>query len=79
MFFYEVTATAYLHHMVRRLVGSQIAVARGLISLEQFESVLKSCHLANNKWMAPAQGLTLTEVTYPPAGMSRDTYLQSKD
>jgi tRNA pseudouridine38-40 synthase len=78
-FIYEVEATAYLHHMVRRLVGTQVAVGRGLLSLEAFVALLKSADLSQNKWIAPPQGLTLTQVHYPPPGISRDAYRQSED
>jgi tRNA pseudouridine38-40 synthase len=75
---YEIEATAYLHHMVRRLVGNQIAVGAGRLSLEDFTSLLRSQDLAQNKWIAPPQGLTLTKVRYPPAGMSREDYLKEQ-
>jgi len=75
---YEIEATAYLHHMVRRLVGNQIAVGLGRLSLEDYESLLRSQDLAQNKWIAPPQGLTLTKPRYPPAGMSREDYLKEQ-
>ncbi|MDQ7026966.1 MAG: tRNA pseudouridine(38-40) synthase TruA [Anaerolineae bacterium] len=74
MFIYEVEATAYLHHMVRRLVGTQIAVGRGQLSVAEFEALLHSADLSQNKWIAPPQGLTLVQVSYPPPTSSRDTY-----
>lgn len=79
LFIYEVVATAYLQHMVRRLVGSQIAVGQGRLALDEFESLLTHADLSQNKWIAPPQGLTLTGVQYPPPGISRDTYQQSED
>lgn len=74
---YEVEATAFLHHMVRRLVGMQVAVGIGKINLEEFEAIFHSHDLHQNKWIAPPQGLTLTSVTYPPMGISRDEYLKA--
>jgi len=73
---YEIEATAFLHHMVRRLVGNQLAVGLGRLSPEAFEGLLRSQDLAQNKWIAPPHGLTLTKVRYPPAGMSREDYLK---
>jgi tRNA pseudouridine38-40 synthase len=73
---YEIEATAYLHHMVRRLVGNQVAVGLGRLSPEDYEGLLRSQDLAQNKWIAPPHGLTLTKVRYPPAGMSREDYLK---
>jgi tRNA pseudouridine38-40 synthase len=75
---YEIEATAYLHHMVRRLVGNQVAVGAGRLSLEDFHSLLRSQDLAQNKWIAPPQGLSLAAVSYPPAGMSREDYLKAQ-
>lgn len=77
-FIYEVEATAFLHHMVRRLVGLQVAVGSGKISLELFEQVFHSRDLSQNKWMAPPQGLTLINVKYPPEGISRKDYLKAQ-
>jgi len=59
---YQVTANRFLHHMVRRMVGGMLAVARSKISLTQFKRYL------NNKdevrFSVPAAGLILTRVTY---------------
>jgi len=65
--FYEVEATAFLHHMVRRLVGMQIALGQGKIALKEFEAIFHRADLACNKWVAPPQGLTLLSVRYPSA------------
>lgn len=78
MFIYEVEATAFLQHMVRRLVGMQIAVGRGRISLQTFETVFRSCDLSQNKWLAPPQGLTLARVSYPPPDNSSQQMQWSK-
>jgi tRNA pseudouridine38-40 synthase len=78
-FIYEVEASAYLHHMVRRLVGTQVAIGSGQLTLEMFEAIFRSADLSQCKWIAPPQGLTLVEVSYPPAGLSRDAYLQAQE
>lgn len=65
---YEVEATAFLYHMVRRMVGSIVAVGRGQCSLQAFEAMFRSADLSQNKWMAPPQGLVLTGVQYPAPG-----------
>lgn len=75
---YEIEATAYLHHMVRRLVGIQVAVGAGRLEEDGFEAVFHSCDLSQCKWIAPPQGLTLLRVSYPPSGMRRDAYLQAQ-
>jgi len=76
---YEVEATAFLYHMVRRFVGLQVAVGKGRISLDEFEAIFRSCDLNRNKWVAPPYALTLIEVTYPPMGMSRDEYIKTQE
>lgn len=77
-FTYEIEATAYLHHMVRRLVATQVAVGTGQLAEDSFKAIFNSCDLSQCKWMAPAQGLTLLKVRYPPSGISRDAYLQAQ-
>ncbi|MEW5873272.1 MAG: tRNA pseudouridine(38-40) synthase TruA [Chloroflexota bacterium] len=61
---FEIWADAYLYHMVRRLVGFQVAIGQGALlpgSLEElFESEAKSLV----QMMAPPQGLCLVEVRY---------------
>jgi len=70
MLVYEVEATAFLQHMVRRLVGAQVALGRGQIDVEVFAAILASREIANAKWLAPPQGLTLVGVRYPPMDAS---------
>lgn len=65
LFVYEVEATAFLQHMVRRLVGMQVAVGRGLITQTDFNAIFDSRDLARSQWLAPPQGLSLTAVRYP--------------
>jgi tRNA pseudouridine38-40 synthase len=79
MFIYEVEATAYLEHMVRRLVGAQVAVGRGKLSLDGFDALLASRNLSQNKWIAPPQGLSLAAVSYPPPGISRSEFTKKHD
>lgn len=61
---YEVVGTAFLHHMVRRIVGLQIDVARGQMALDEFEAIFKAADLAHRGTVAPAQGLVLVQVRY---------------
>jgi tRNA pseudouridine38-40 synthase len=61
---YTVQATAFLHHMVRRMVGMQVDVGRGWLTLADFECIFRSADLAQAKTMAPPQGLTLVQVQY---------------
>lgn len=61
---YTVEATAFLYHMVRRLVGMQAAVGAGRLSLEHYEAIFRSADLSQAKHMAPPHGLTLVAVQY---------------
>jgi len=61
----EVCATAFRKNQVRNLAGHLAAIALGLAKPES----LRELALRSRPWMgarAPAQGLTLLEVLYPP-------------
>jgi tRNA pseudouridine38-40 synthase len=62
---FHVTANRYLHHMVRYLVGTMVAVARGERPLAELEALLDDpdSGLVTSP-PAPAQGLFLTRVEY---------------
>jgi tRNA pseudouridine38-40 synthase len=62
---YEVEATAFLHHMVRRIVGLMVDVGRGKIDLPEFDTIFRSADLSLSKTLAPPQGLVLEKVRYP--------------
>lgn len=62
---YTVEANAFLYHMVRRMVGVQLAVGRGRMSIDQFMTIFQSASLENIKHMAPPHGLVLEKVRYP--------------
>ena len=61
---YEIEATAYLYHMVRRIVGTLVAIGRGDLTLTEFKALFASCDVSQVKVMAPPQGLTLVRVDY---------------
>ena len=61
---YDIEATAFLHHMVRRIVGGLVDVGRGRMSVEAFEAVLLSKDISQVRTMAPPQGLVLKHVNY---------------
>jgi tRNA pseudouridine38-40 synthase len=75
---FEVTAQAFLYHMVRRMVFMQVAIAQGNLGMEELiralstgkdftdqvgEATVPSDRLVHG--LAPAQGLILAEVHYP--------------
>jgi tRNA pseudouridine38-40 synthase len=63
---YRVQATAFLQHMVRRIVGMTVDVGRRRLSIEQFEADFRAADLTRAKTLAPPQGLILVAVDYPP-------------
>ncbi len=61
---YTVEATAFLQHMVRRIVSVLVSLGRGMKSLDFFEAMLHQPLLRAGVTIAPPQGLTLTRVRY---------------
>ena len=60
-----ITANAFLHHMVRNLVGALIAVGTGDRNEDWLREVLASRDRTRAGVTAPAQGLYFTAVEYP--------------
>jgi len=63
----EVTANAFLHHMVRNLVGVLIEIGRAEQPVEWARRVLESRDRTQGGITAPAEGLYLWSVEYPSA------------
>ena len=61
-----VVADAFCHSMVRSLVGALIAVGEGRRPSDWPASLLSRGERASEVTVAPAHGLTLVEVGYPP-------------
>ncbi len=61
-----VTANAFLQHMVRNITGLLIAIGRGDKEPAWAKTVLESCDRTQGGVAAPAHGLTLIDVAYPP-------------
>lgn len=62
---YEIEATAFLQHMVRRIVGMLVEVGRGRLDVSEFEHIFHRADLSLTKAVAPPQGLFLERVFYP--------------
>ena len=60
---YEITANAFLYHMVRRLVFLQVYFAKGLTTLEDLRRGFEEKAIIK-PGLAPSQGLVLTKVLY---------------
>ena len=62
--FFEVQANAFLYHMVRRLVHTQVVIAQGKFPAEVIVQALAE-QVEVPSGIAPSNGLRLVEVTYP--------------
>ena len=79
----DVCANAFLHHMVRNIVGSLLAVGCESQSVDWFTSVLATQDRTLAAETAPPDGLYLTAVHYPdtfglPATPSGPTLLEGR-
>ena len=67
MFRFSLTANAFLHHMVRNIIGALLYVGNQRISLAEFHAVFKQ----SDRRLAPPtfmpNGLYLAAVEYPQA------------
>lgn len=61
----EIQANAFLHHMVRNIVGALVKIGSGLKEPDWMLSVLQSRDRRAAAETAPADGLYLTRVFYP--------------
>ena len=64
MYVFKIGANRFLHHMIRYLVGTMIAVYEEKIKEEQFDSLLKKPKKNVRIFKAPPQGLILEKVCY---------------
>ncbi|HXR19869.1 MAG TPA: tRNA pseudouridine(38-40) synthase TruA [Steroidobacteraceae bacterium] len=62
----DLTANAFLHHMVRNIVGLLIAIGLGYEPPERARQQLESRARSQGAATAAAQGLYLWQVEYPP-------------
>jgi tRNA pseudouridine38-40 synthase len=61
---FDIEANAFLYRMVRSIVGALARVGRGDLSVDEFQSVMKSRDRSQIKLVAPPQGLCLMQVNY---------------
>lgn len=73
-----VRADAFCHSMVRALVGSLLAVGEGRRPVEWPETVLVGRVRDSRVVVAPAHGLTLEEVGYPPVAELGSRVVQAR-
>ena len=61
---FYITADRFLRNMVRAIVGTLVEIGRGKKSIEDLHSIIASKNRSKAGTSAPAQGLSLTAVTY---------------
>ena len=66
LFLYRVTATGFLHHMVRNLVGTFVQCGAGRLGVNSIPAILQARDRSTSGPTAPATGLFLISVEYPP-------------
>lgn len=63
---FEISANAFLYHMIRRVVFLQVLVGQGRLSLERFALAVEQAQ-PQTPGLAPPHGLNLTRVRYEPS------------
>lgn len=62
---FHITADRFLRNMVRAIVGTLVAIGKNKHSIDDFIKIIESEDRSKAGTSAPAQGLSLTSVTYP--------------
>lgn len=63
--YFVVKANRFLRGMVRAMVGTQLQVARGRISISDLKDIIESGDCTRSDFSVPGYGLYLEEITYP--------------
>ena len=61
----NVTANAFLQHMVRNITGTLAAIGSGDLGTDSMQAILSSKDRKKGGVAAPPHGLTLVDVAYP--------------
>ncbi len=64
---YRVSGSGFLHHMVRNLVGTFLEIGRSAMPVDAVGGILRARERRAAGPTAPARGLFLAQVEYPPA------------
>ena len=68
LFIFEIKANRFLRNMVRAIVGTLLEVNEGKRTMESIPELLESKNRSNAGVSAPAKGLYLVDIEYPPKG-----------
>jgi tRNA pseudouridine38-40 synthase len=66
MLVFTISADRFLRNMVRAIVGTMIEIGFGKMNAEEFETVILNKNRCCAGKSAPAKGLFLTSIEYPP-------------
>ncbi len=66
MLVFTIRADRFLRNMVRSIVGTLIEIGSGKMSKDKFEEIINARDRRKAGKSAPAKGLFLTEIEYPP-------------
>ena len=62
---FHISANRFLRNMVRAIVGTLVAIGQGKNTIEDMSKIIESENRSKAGTSAPAQGLSLTTITYP--------------
>lgn len=71
---FTIRGDRFLRNMVRAIVGTLVDVGRGRYSVEDFREIVLSRDLSRASGGAPAEGLYLSDVSYPMELFERKTF-----
>ncbi|MEG0468255.1 MAG: tRNA pseudouridine(38-40) synthase TruA, partial [Mucinivorans sp.] len=74
---FTIRADRFLRNMVRSIVGTLVDVGRGRYTVAEFRTIIESRDLARSSAGAPAQGLFLSDVVYPPELFERKLFTKN--
>ena len=63
---FTIKADRFLRNMVRSIVGTMIDIGFGKINIEEFKAIILAKDRSKAGMSAPAKGLFLTDIEYPP-------------
>lgn len=70
---YKVKSNRFLRGMVRGLVGTMLQAGRGIISISDFEDVIRKKDCVQANFATPSHGLFLSSVEYPTSLLNSRT------
>jgi tRNA pseudouridine38-40 synthase len=73
LYLYRVTGSGFLHHMVRNLVGTFVDIGAQRLPANAIPTILAARNRSSAGPTAPASGLFLVSVEYPPHSPERES------